>query len=71
MPINSREILNVVTQLTEDRHVRVTVRESVKGGCIAAATTTVGGILLGPIGLAVGMRYSWVVNCFHKSWEYI
>jgi len=71
MPINSREILNVVTQLTEDRHVRVTVRESLKGGCIAATTTTVGGLILGPVGLAVGMRYSWVVNCFHKSWEYI
>jgi nicotinamide mononucleotide (NMN) deamidase PncC len=55
MPINSRELLGVVSQITEDRHVRVTISESVKGGCIAAATTVVGGILLGPVGLAVGV----------------
>jgi nicotinamide mononucleotide (NMN) deamidase PncC len=55
MPINSREILNVVTQLTEDRCVRVTVKESVKGGCIAAATTIIGGLMLGPPGLAIGL----------------
>ncbi|GFG29432.1 hypothetical protein Cfor_02633 [Coptotermes formosanus] len=54
MPINSSELLSVVAQLTEDRHVRATVRESLKGGCIAATTTVVGGLLLGPAGLAVG-----------------
>jgi len=69
MPINSRELLSVVAQITEDRHVRVTVRESLKGGCITGATAAAGGILLGPIGLAVGVWYLWVVNCFHKSWE--
>jgi hypothetical protein len=57
MPINSRELLSVVSQLTEDRHVRVTITESLKGGCIAATTTTVGGILLGPVGLAVGVIF--------------
>jgi hypothetical protein len=55
MPVNSREILNVVTQLTEDRCVRVTMRESLKGGCIAATATIIGGIMLGPVGLAVGL----------------
>lgn len=54
MPINSREILNVVTELTQDRRVCVTITESLKGGCIAATTTVIGGILLGPAGLAVG-----------------
>jgi hypothetical protein len=55
MPLNSRELLNVVTQLTEDRHVRVCITESLKGGCIAATTTVLGGLLLGPVGLAVGL----------------
>jgi nicotinamide mononucleotide (NMN) deamidase PncC len=55
MPINSRELLSVVSQLTEDRHVRVTIKESLKGGCIAATTTVVGGVVLGPVGLAVGV----------------
>lgn len=55
MPVNSREILNVVTELTEDRRVRVTMTESFKGGCIAATTTIIGGIVLGPAGLAIGL----------------
>jgi hypothetical protein len=55
MPINTREILNVVSQLTEDRRVRVTVSESVKGGCIVGATAAAGGLLLGPVGLAAGV----------------
>lgn len=71
MPINSSELLSVVAQLTEDRHVRATVRESLKGGCIAATTTVVGGLLLGPAGLAVGLSYSWVAYCFCKSCKYI
>ncbi|PNF34775.1 C19orf12-like protein [Cryptotermes secundus] len=54
MPVNSREILNVVTELTEDRRVRVTMTESFKGGCIAATTTIIGGMVLGPAGLAIG-----------------
>jgi hypothetical protein len=70
MPINSTQLLSVVSQITEDRHVRVTISESVKGGCIAATTTVVGGIVLGPVGLAIGVCCAWVVNCFHKSWEY-
>jgi hypothetical protein len=55
MPINSRELINIVTQLTEDRQVRVTIKECVKGGCIAATTTVVGGLILGPAGLAIGL----------------
>lgn len=54
MPINTRDLLDVVAQLTEDRHVRVTIKESLKGGCIAATTTAVGGLFLGPAGLAIG-----------------
>jgi hypothetical protein len=55
MPINTRELLSVVSQLTEDKQVRAAVKESLKGGGIAATTTLVGGLLLGPIGLAVGV----------------
>jgi hypothetical protein len=55
MPINTTEILSVVNQLAGNRQVRVTVTESLKGAGIAATTTAVGGIFLGPIGLAVGV----------------
>ncbi|KDR15699.1 protein C19orf12 homolog [Zootermopsis nevadensis] len=54
MPLNSRELLNVVAQLTDDRHVRATMNESLKGGCIAATTTVLGGLVMGPAGLAFG-----------------
>ena len=55
MPINTTELLNVVSKLTKDKQVRVTVTESLKGGLTTGAAATVGGILLGPIGLAVGV----------------
>jgi len=71
MPINKKEILNVVSILTKDKNVRVTVRESVKVGCITGAIAATSALLLGPIGFLAGVWYSWVVNCFHKSWEYI
>jgi len=55
MSINTRQILNIVSELAEDNQVRVTVTESLKGAGVAATTTAVGGILLGPVGLAVGV----------------
>ncbi|XP_050726911.1 protein C19orf12 homolog isoform X2 [Eriocheir sinensis] len=54
MPINTSEILTLVTQVCEEEKLRVPVKESLKGGAIAFATTTVGGLLAGPVGLAVG-----------------
>lgn len=54
MPINTSEILTLVTQVCEEEKLRVPVKESLKGGVIAFATTTVGGLLAGPVGLAVG-----------------
>lgn len=54
MPINSREIIKVVSQLTEDKNVRVTVNESLKGGCITGGAAALGGLLMGPPGIALG-----------------
>lgn len=54
MPINSQEVLSLVTQLCEEENLRITVKESLMGGALAGTTTVIGGILGGPIGLAIG-----------------
>lgn len=54
MPINTVEVLSLVTQVCEDENLRVPIKESVKGGFIAGTTTAIGGLLGGPVGLAVG-----------------
>ncbi|XP_063233776.1 protein C19orf12 homolog [Bacillus rossius redtenbacheri] len=54
MPLNTRELLNAASVLAESRNMRVTVKESFKGGCVAGASTMVGGLLLGPAGMLIG-----------------
>ena len=55
MPINTRQILNVLSELVEDDEFRNTIEKTAKGAGITGAAAAVGGIFLGPIGLAVGM----------------
>ncbi|KAK7070452.1 hypothetical protein SK128_027558 [Halocaridina rubra] len=54
MPINTQEVLSLVSQICEEEKLRVAIKESLKGGLIAGGTTAVGGLLGGPIGLAIG-----------------
>lgn len=75
MPINTQELLSLITQLCDEQNLQVTVKESLKGGVIAGSTTVVGGMLAGPIGLAVGksVKTFWLLssglifsNCAHR-----
>ena len=54
MVIKYNEILGLITRLGEEENIQVTVKESFKGGLIAGACCVVGGVLLGPPGLAIG-----------------
>lgn len=54
MPINKEQIFRVLIDVCEEAEIYVTAKESVKGALIAGATTFVGGLLMGPPGLAVG-----------------
>lgn len=54
MPVNTEEIMNVLVQLAEHENLRVTVQESAKGACIVGGSAFAGGLLGGPVGLAVG-----------------
>ena len=55
MPLNTTEILNVLSELGEDDEFRNTLKQAAKGAGTTGAAAAVGGIFLGPIGLAVGM----------------
>lgn len=54
MPINQRELLQAVSQISELQSMRVTIRQSGKWGLITGAAVFGGGLLLGPTGLALG-----------------
>lgn len=54
MVIRYNDILTVLTTLCDDEGLKVTVKGSAKGGLIAGATSAVGGLVLGPLGLAIG-----------------
>lgn len=54
MPVNTREIIELLCTLAEEERLRVTIRESLKGGLIAGGMAAAGGLALGPIGIALG-----------------
>lgn len=54
MPVDTQEVVNVLAQLSEQENLKVTVRESAKGACIVGGTAFAGGLVGGPVGLAVG-----------------
>ena len=54
MVLRTDELIHVITTLSDDSGLRVTVSESVKGGLIAGTACTIGGLVFGPPGLAVG-----------------
>lgn len=58
MPINTNELLNIIAQVSEERGIKVAVCGSLKGAALTSATTFIGGLLLGPVGLAVGNYFS-------------
>ena len=54
MVVQYNDILNIITTLGDDENLRITVKQSAKGGLIAGVTCAVGGLIGGPPGLAVG-----------------
>ena len=54
MVIKYEDILRVITTLGDDENLKITVKQSAKGGLIAGVSCAVGGLIAGPPGLAVG-----------------
>ena len=54
MPVEISVLVEVLCILCDEDKLKVTLKESLKGGAIAGVSTIIGGMLGGPIGLAVG-----------------
>ncbi|XP_026477671.1 protein C19orf12 homolog [Ctenocephalides felis] len=54
MPVTGRQIIQAVSQLTELEEMQITFKESAKWAAITGAAVLTGGMLLGPVGLALG-----------------
>lgn len=48
------DVIQILSILADEANLRVTVKESLKGGLITGLTTVLGGLIGGRIGLAVG-----------------
>ncbi|XP_037941551.1 protein C19orf12 homolog [Teleopsis dalmanni] len=54
MPIQGDELLRAVAIVADREDVRFTVKEVGKGAVVCAATTFIAGLLMGPVGMAIG-----------------
>jgi hypothetical protein len=67
MTIDTNAIIKVVTDITGDRQIQITAKQSLKGALITGTCSLVGGMLAGPIGLAVGGASGGVMAAFATS----
>jgi len=54
MVIRTDEVVRIISTLSDDSGLKVTVNESMKGGLITGVVCTLGGMIFGPVGLALG-----------------
>ena len=54
MPVSKGDLEKVIKVIADKEALKVTVNNSVKGGVTAGISTAIGGIFLGPVGLAIG-----------------
>nr|XP_014089018.1 protein C19orf12 homolog [Bactrocera oleae] len=54
MPVDGRELIKAISIIANERNVKVTMKQTTKGAMVCAASAFAAGILLGPVGLAIG-----------------
>ncbi|XP_034247979.1 protein C19orf12 homolog [Thrips palmi] len=67
MPINTHEVMSLLGQLADQQGIKVAVQYSMLSGVAVGVCTAVGGILMGPFGLAVGGTLGSVMAAFKTS----
>lgn len=61
MVIRTDEMVRVISTLSDESGLKVTLNESVKGGLLTGIACTIGGLVLGPAGLAIGGTLGGIV----------
>lgn len=54
MPLDIEEFLHGIGQIADNEKIRFTVKQSGKGALVCGGLCFVGGLLAGPVGMAVG-----------------
>uniref|UniRef100_A0A023FC85 Hipothetical protein n=2 Tax=Amblyomma TaxID=6942 RepID=A0A023FC85_AMBCJ len=54
MPVKRDEMLDVLCMISNEEKLRVTLKQSARGGLITGASAMAAAVLMGPVGLAVG-----------------
>merc|ERR1711872_538894 len=69
MVIRYKDILELLTVLSEEKKLQATISGSLKGGLTAGLTSFLGGLLLGPIGLALGGAIGGVLASMSQNFQ--
>ncbi|KAH0564207.1 hypothetical protein KQX54_010222 [Cotesia glomerata] len=54
MSYNNKELMNVICDISEIKSMKVAVKSSLQSGIVVGTAAAVGGLLLGPRGIALG-----------------
>ncbi|XP_045675147.1 protein C19orf12 homolog isoform X2 [Phyllostomus hastatus] len=54
MSVTVEDVMRLLCSISKEKKMRVTIKHSLRGGVVAGVTTAIGGLLLGPPGLALG-----------------
>ncbi|XP_023324919.1 protein C19orf12 [Eurytemora carolleeae] len=64
MVVRYRDILELLTVLSDEKGIQVTLRQSLKGGLITGSIASICAFILGPAGLAVGGAVGGVIAAY-------
>ncbi|KAJ8930536.1 hypothetical protein NQ314_016649 [Rhamnusium bicolor] len=58
MPLNSDAIIEVCEVISQQEHLKVTIKQTAKGAVITGLGALSGGLLGGPVGMAIGKIFN-------------